>query len=119
MIKSIPANLDQSSQGEVEGDIRDFVRRDNTGLRRAPDNDGELVANNISMLVQRVSSSSLHEIDRLITELHTLRDLLESEATRVQRELTEFAHLSQSAMQSTKVIAESLSQWKTGGIARG
>jgi hypothetical protein len=30
----------------------------------------------------------------------------------VQREITEYAHLSQSAMQSTKIIAESLSHWK-------
>jgi hypothetical protein len=118
MIKSVPANLDSPKDGEVEGDIRDFVRRDHTVLRRAPDNDGELIANNIGMLVQRVSGSSLHEIDRLISELHTLRELLQSEGARVQREISEFAHLSQSAMQSTKIITESLTQWKTAGGAR-
>ena len=116
MIKSVPANLEQSS--EVEGEIRDFVRRDNTALRRAPDNDGELIANNVGMLVQRMSGSSLNEIDRLISELHALRELLQSEGARVQREISEFAHLSQSAMQSTKIIAESLSNWKTAGAGR-
>jgi hypothetical protein len=62
-----------------------------------------------------VAGSSVHEIDRLITELHTLREHLQSEGTRVQREIAEYAHLSQSAMQSTKIIAESLSHWKSAG----
>jgi hypothetical protein len=116
MIKSVvPANLDEPRDGEVEGEIRDFVRRDGTVLRRAPENDGELIANNIGVLVQRVAGSSVHEIDRLITELHTLREHLQSEGTRVQREIAEYAHLSQSAMQSTKIIAESLSHWKSAG----
>jgi hypothetical protein len=112
MIKSVPVNIDEPRENEVEGEIRDFVRRDGAVLRRAPENDGELIANNIGMLVQRVSGSSVHEIDRLITELHTLREHLQSEGARVQREITEYAHLSQSAAQSTKIIAESLSHWK-------
>ena len=53
-----------------------------------------------------------------MTELHTLRELLQSEGARVQREITEYAHLSQSAMQSTKVIAESLAKWKSEGAVR-
>jgi hypothetical protein len=117
MIKTVvPANLEDIGPGAVEGDIREFVRRDSTVLRRAPDNDSELVANNIGMLVQRVAGSSVHEIDRLITELHTLRELLQSEGARVQREIAEYAHLSNSAMQSTKIIAESLAQWKSAAV---
>ena len=107
----VPLDLEPRETG-VEGEIREFVRRDGAVLRRAPESDGELVANNIGMLLQRVSGSSVHEIDRLITELQALRELLENEGTRVQRELAEYAHMSQSAMQSTKIIAESLAQWK-------
>jgi hypothetical protein len=33
----------------------------------------------------------------------------------IQRELADYAHLSQSAMQSTRIIAESLAQWKQVG----
>src|SRR5438552_15481597 len=115
-IKSgVPVDLEQPREIEVEGEIREFVRRDGAVLRRAPDSDGELIANNIGALLQRVSGSSVHEIDRLITELQTLRELLESEGARVQREIAAYAHLSQSAMQSTKIIAESLAQWKSVG----
>ena len=74
--------------------------------------DSELLANSIEALVQHMAGSSVQEIDGLIAELQTLRALLEEEAARVQRNLAEYAHLSQSAMQSTRIIAESLAQWK-------
>src|SRR5260370_3995181 len=96
----------------VEGEIREFVRRDVAGLRQYPENDGKVVADTISSLLQRVSTSSVQEIDRLISELKTLRERLHKEGERVQREIVEYASLSRAAMQSTKVIAESLSNWK-------
>ena len=98
----------------VEGEIREFVRRDVAGLRQHhPENDGKIVADNINSLLQRVSASSVEEIDRLIGELNTLRERLHEEGKRVQREIIEYASLSQAAMQSTKIIAESLSNWKS------
>jgi hypothetical protein len=97
----------------VEGEIREFVRRDVAGLRQHPENDGKVVADNISSLLQRVSASSVQKIDRLISELKTLRERLHKEGERVQREIVEYASLSRAAMQSTKVIAESLSNWKS------
>ena len=110
-----PTDLDKAAEVAVEGEIREFVRRDGANLRRAPEAGSEVVTNNISTLLQRIAGSSVQEIDRLITELQTLRDLLHQEGIRVQREIAEYALLSQSAMQSTKVIAESLEKWKSTG----
>src|SRR5437870_13450069 len=115
VVSGKPADLDQPTEVAVEGEIREFVRRDGASLRRMPEGDSELVANNISTLLQRVAGTSVQEIDRLISELQTLRELLHAEAARVQREIAEYAQLSQSAMQSTKIIAESLAQWKKNG----
>ena len=106
------AEIDTLPETEVEGEIREFVRRDVVGIRRQPESDSELVANNINQLLGRVAGTSVQEIDRLITELQTLRDTLQSEAARVQREIVEYATLSQAALQSTKIIAESLTSWK-------
>jgi hypothetical protein len=106
------ADLDKKAEVAVEGEIREFVRRDGANLRRSPEADSEMVANNIAVLLQRVAGSSVQEIDRLIAELQTLREMLHEEGARVQRQIAEYAHLSQSAMQSTKIIAESLGQWK-------
>jgi hypothetical protein len=109
IFKSETTGLEQVE--EVEGEIREFVR-DVAGRRRHTENDGTMVADNISSLLQRVSASSVQEIDRLISELKILRDRLQDEGARVQREIVEYASLNQAAMQSTKVIAESLSHWK-------
>jgi adenylosuccinate synthase len=106
-----PAELEKSAETEVEGEIREFVRRDVATLRRA-ENDSEMVASNISSLLQRVAGTSVQEIDKLISELQTLREMLATEGARVQREIVEYAPLSQAAMQSTKIIAESLTHWK-------
>jgi hypothetical protein len=57
----------------------------------------------------------VQQIDGLIAELRTLRSLLPDQAARIQRELAEYVHLNQSAMQSTKIIAQSLVQWKQVG----
>ena len=105
------AELDKPAS-EVEGEIREFVRRDVATLRRQPENDSEMVASNISSLLQRVAGTWVHEIDKLISELQALREMLHAEGARVQREIVEYATLSQAAMQSTKIIAESLTHWK-------
>jgi hypothetical protein len=99
-------------QNEVEFDIREFVRRDGASLRRQPESDGELVAGNIGSLLQRVSGTSVQEIDRLIGELQGLRDMLSHEGARVQQEVIDYATMTQAALHSTKIIAESLAHWK-------
>jgi hypothetical protein len=94
---------------EVDGEIRELVGRDIPSLRRNSDSD--IVANNISSLLQRVAGASVQEIDRLIAELQSLRETLSTEGERVGREIARYATLSQSAMQSTKIIGESIAQW--------
>jgi hypothetical protein len=98
---------------KLDREIREFVRHEVvTNPARQPENESELVVSNINSLLQRVSATSLQEIDNLITELESSREMLQSEAARVQREIVQYSTLSQAAMQSTKIITESLSQLK-------
>lgn len=119
---------------EVEAGIRDFVRNDIAYLRRpaagaapapgapsaasAPNADTKLepsteaTVNNVNSLIQRVAGTSLAEIENLVTELESLRDLLHTEGQRVQREISGYAQLSQAAMKSTRIIADNVAQWK-------
>jgi len=71
-----------------------------------------MIAENIGTLMERVSLNSVQEIDRLIDELETLKARLQNEANRIQSDIVGYATLSQSAMQSTRVIAESLTHWR-------
>jgi hypothetical protein len=95
---------------EVEGERRESPG--DVATVRNPEAESEGVTNSIGSLLQRIAGSSVQEIDRLIAELQTLRKLLETEGARVQREIIEYAHLSQSAMQTTNVIAENLARRK-------
>jgi hypothetical protein len=119
----VDPNLDAVS--EVEAGIRDFVRNDVAYLRRPapgmPSSAGtatalepstEATVNNVNSLIQRVAGTSLAEIENLISELESLRDLLHAEGQRVQREISGYAQLSQAAMKSTRMIADNVAQWK-------
>ena len=107
------AEHDEPAEMELEGEIREFVSRDVvSNVGRRPENETELVASNINSVLQRVTATSVQEIDALISELESSRDMLHSEAARVQREIVQYATLIQGALHSTKIIAESLTQWK-------
>lgn len=98
---------------QIEGEIRDLVRRDSSfWRRRAETAHGSEAVESVNSLIQRVSGATVDEIDRVMNELTTLRDLLRSEGDRINRELSGYATLSQSAMASMKVIAESLAALK-------
>jgi hypothetical protein len=64
----------------------------------------------VSSLIQRVAGALVLEIETLVGELQGLRDSLHSEADRIQPQITGFVHLSDAAMKSTKIIADSVSQ---------
>ena len=109
-----------AAASEVEAGIRDFVRNDVAYLRRPPvmnnieslEPSAEAAVNNVNTLIQRVACTSLSEIEHLISELESLREVLHAEGQRVQREISGYAQLSQAAMKSTRMIAENVAQWK-------
>ena len=108
-------DIDQVAANQFEGEIREFVRRDASLRRRdgPPDFLGDKTAvENIETLIGKVSEAATSEMDRVIGELTSMRNLLRSEGERVRREVTNFAGLSQTAMTSMKIIAESVAQWK-------
>jgi len=54
----------------------------------------------------------LEEIDRVIRELESVRDMLRNEGVRVSREVAGYASLSHAATTAMKVFADSIKQWK-------
>ncbi len=118
--ESAEVDGDLAAVSEVEAGIREFVRNDIAYLRRPAvaaettplDPNAEATVNNVNSLIQRVAGTSLAEIEKLISELESLRDLLHAEGQRVQREISGYAQLSQAAMKSTRMIADNVTQWK-------
>jgi hypothetical protein len=104
-----------AAANEFEGEIREFIRRDVAPWRKRPadlDAPADNVSNNVNNLVQRVAGASMTEIDNVILELQNVREILRKEGERVQREISGYANLSQAAMASMKIIAESMVQWR-------
>jgi hypothetical protein len=109
------ADIDHAAEVAAEGDSRGFARRDGAKAQGTPEADIQVAADNVVALLQKIAESSTQGIDRLIVDLQTISDLLHDEGARVQREVAKYAHLSQSALQSTKIITESLGKWKNAG----
>ena len=100
-----PRELTRSNKpAEIEGNIRNLRRH--SGTLRQPEDSGEQA----STLVGTVSLASTREIDRLIDDLKDLRDKLENDGNRIQTDIIEYATLSQSAMQLTKIISDSMAR---------
>ena len=89
--------------------LTDFL----AGLKPQPDMVGD-VNQAIGALIDNVSTTSIAEIEKLISDLETVRNYLKSEGDRVQQEIARYAHLSDTASASVKIITEKLGQWRKG-----
>ena len=56
--------------------------------------------------------ASIGEIEKLIEELRAARDYLRSEGERVKSINARYAHLTRTASDSVKIIAESMGKWR-------
>lgn len=106
--RSNEAVPEQAPEDRGDRSVQEFPRRDAYRGRPDPDN---LVAH-ANSIMQRVAVTSVTEIESLIGELERLRDFVRQEGVRLQREIDGYARLSDEATKSTRIIAESVSQWK-------
>src|SRR4051812_41226291 len=123
-VSAIPSEKISSAENlaavsEVEAGIRDFVRSDAANLRRPTSSRDTVLepstvaaVNNINSLIEHVARPSLTEIANLISELGSMREMLHAEGQRVQREMSGYGRLSQVAMETTRTIADNVSEWK-------
>ena len=96
-----------------ERSVQEFPRRDvgpyrNRQTEPVPEN----IVGHASSVMQRVAVTSVAEIESLIGELERLRDFVRQEGMRIQREIEGYARLTEEATKSTRIIAESVGQWK-------
>jgi hypothetical protein len=85
--------------------------------RPARETERDLARNEACALVDWFSVGSIREIDGLIAALQSLLDDLQVEHRRVVRELSDFARVSDAALETTTVLTETLGRWR--GAPRG
>jgi hypothetical protein len=98
---------DKLLESEIGRNIPKFART-GTSFRQTENGDGEPAAENLGNLLRRVLKASVGEIDNLISELQTLRRKLQTDGERIQRDIMEYAELSQRVMQLTSIISDSV-----------
>ncbi|HXY02952.1 MAG TPA: hypothetical protein VEI49_05200 [Terriglobales bacterium] len=102
-----PRELPQDNMAGGIEEINWRARRQ-TGMAHQPEDTGKQA----STLVRQVSRVSTREMDRLIDDLKNLRDKLESDGNRIQSDIVEYASLSQSALQLTKIVTDAVAHVK-------
>ena len=110
----LPNIADVQPAAEIEGVIRDFVGRN---AKNAGSTDTSEIATNADTLVKR--TITLDELKNVIEELDQLYDFMHSEGQRLEREISEYAQLSDSTVSATRIIADNMLQWKKSEANKG
>ena len=69
----------------------------------------------VAPLVQKLGTTSIVEVEKMIEELQEARDFLQAEGERVQREAEHYTTLSQMASASLKIISDTVAGWREAG----
>lgn len=104
---SIPREGTHNGRPPDEANVRDLPRRLSGAPRRT-----EEVNEQVATTVERVAFETTREIDRLMDDLHKLRSKLENDGNRIQRDIAEYVALSQSVVQLTKIVSDSMASAK-------
>jgi gas vesicle protein len=93
-------------KSELEAEISTLVEQDGQKLPAQIEDDGE----RIRSLVARLTSNSIDELEGLGSDLTSavrqLQEFLKSEGERVQREIVNYAHLTETTVAAIKNIIE-------------
>jgi hypothetical protein len=108
----VPPPTDE--QPQFEGELRDVLRRaDNTELRReynGVDASSTPSRENLTKLVSRVAGTSTGQVERVVLQLQSIKDLLHSEGERVNREIAGYIKLNDHATSAMQAISAALKQ---------
>ena len=107
-------DVEHAASDALEGDIREFVRRDLSRLQQqiseaGPTNDPP---ESLEALIGRIGGASIEEIDRVLRALQEVRNHLCNERERLSHEVARYASLSRMSMTAMKAISDSLKQSK-------
>jgi hypothetical protein len=104
-----PLGLDEieiSSEVDVRRNIRERDQVERGDLKAS--------AEELAALMRRLSGASMREIDQLINQLQKLRTQLRTIGDRIQKDIAEYAELSQQTMQLTSIIVDSVTKLPRG-----
>ena len=92
---------------EIGRNIHELKRTDPASLHQGNAKE-ESSADDLGILLRRITERSTREVENLIDELHSLREKLEADGDLIERAIARHSELSQGAMQLTTMIADNV-----------
>jgi hypothetical protein len=99
-------------QGGFELDMRNLLRGKNASMSGSGSNDSEGDVG-LGSMISEISFRSVQEIDRLIDGLQGIRQKLDDDGDRIQREIGKYASFSQSIVDLTKIVTDGMTSIRT------
>jgi len=69
-------------------------------------------AENLDALIQRVAAASMDEIDNVIRDLESMREMLRNRGEQASQYIVSYATLCQASMTAMKIISNHLKVWR-------
>jgi hypothetical protein len=98
-------NRSENGIAAIEMDMRDVFRAKKL---RTMTTENKGAKNDFSELVFGISNRSAEEIDQLVEGLRQVREKLDTDGNRLQSELAKYAEFSETVMQLTKIVSDSM-----------
>jgi hypothetical protein len=103
------AEINQSSETDVRRNTHELAHASGA-LRQVENSDDEVAANSLEALLLRVLKVSTGEIESLVDEFHGVRDKLQTDLSRIQRDIAKYRELSQAVMQMAASISDGIKE---------
>jgi hypothetical protein len=101
------ADIVETIEEEIGSNIHELTRK-REAFGQLENDDGEMSATDLGVLLRGVSEGSTRGIDNLIAELQGLRKKLANDRDRIQSDVVRYAEMSRGVMQLTTIISDSV-----------
>jgi hypothetical protein len=105
-LSELEVTSSEAASSTLEGGIRALVSRNRLAVA------AEMIQPEHFDDPLQAGAKSISDIDKLMRELQTARDYLQSEGERVRQMLARYAHLAETASASVTIIADSIGRWR-------
>jgi len=96
------------NQSAFDIDMRDILRNKRANGSAGVSTESEERNVELASLISQISFQSVQELDHLISGLQGIRQKLDDDGDRIQREIGEYVTFSQTIVDLTKIVSESM-----------
>ena len=101
------------NQSAFEVDMRNLLRARKTNGSAEVSTESEERNVELASQISQISFQSVQEIDRLIDGLQGIRQKLDDDGDRIQRQIGQYVSFSQSIVDLTKIVSDGMTAIKT------